>query len=236
MEGTILVVDDEERNLKMMEAMLLPEGYRVLKAKNGQIALDLLKSENVDVVLLDIVMPVLSGFDVLKSIRENRILETMPVIVLSSLIGKEERIKCLQLGADDFILKPYDLDELRAKINTQVKLSYLRRQLNERTKLVKVMNRIDEGIILTDNSFVPLSVNLKAKKLLEMQSIPENILLYLSKKYKQDIGISTGRSNYILKQELQAGNPPVFFSLTIDQIKDVSDAIESYLFVVKKVE
>ena len=236
MEGTILVVDDEERNLKLLEAMLLPEGYKVLKARDGQIALDLLKSENVDAILLDIMMPVLNGFEVLKIVRENKNTATVPVIILTSLIDKEDRIKGLQMGADDYILKPFDLDELRAKINTQVKLGYLRRQINERTKLIKVVNRLEEGIILTDSAFVPVSVNMKARNLLELKEVPPNLIAFINAKYNENISASIGRSNYILKQKMEEDNSTVLFSLTIDQFKNVSDEIDSYLFVVKKIE
>ena len=234
-EGTILLVDDEEKNLKLMGAMLLREGYRVLKANNGNDALEMLKSEDVQAVLLDVMMPGLSGYDVLKKIRENRDLAALPVIIISALMEKEERLKGLQLGADDFISKPFDMDELRAKINTQVKLDYLRRQLSERAKLVKVMNKIDEGIIIADKYFVPVSMNMKAKSLMGIKEAPANIMKYLKENYNEDVRVTEGRTNYILKQKLNKGNAG-FFSLTIDTIKDASDAVDSYIYIIKKVE
>ncbi|OGF47884.1 MAG: hypothetical protein A2452_12015 [Candidatus Firestonebacteria bacterium RIFOXYC2_FULL_39_67] len=231
----ILIVDDEEKDLKMLEAMLLPEGYGVVKAKSGEEALRILKSENVLVVLLDILMPGLSGYDVLKTIREDKNLDTMPVIILTALTSKEERIKGLELGADDFISKPLAMEELRAKIYTQVKLKYLRRQLTERAKLLKVINKIGEGVIVSDKKFAPVNINIKAGELLGIKAAPVNIMNYLKDNYNEDIQVSEGRKNYILKQKLNLGDA-IFLSLTIDPIKDVSGAIDSYIFIFKKIE
>ncbi|OGF45294.1 MAG: hypothetical protein A2231_11225 [Candidatus Firestonebacteria bacterium RIFOXYA2_FULL_40_8] len=234
MEGTILIIDDEERNLKMLENMLLPEGYKVLKANNGTDALEILRTETVHAVLTDIMMPGISGFDVLKKIRENKELAALSVIILTSLTDKEERIKGLELGADDFISKPFDLDELRAKINTQVKLNYLRMQLNERAKLVKVINKIDEGVIIANSDFVPVSINTKARELLGVKEIPVNILSYLKEKFSEDIRVSDERINVILKQKTNQSDNAPSISLTIELIKDSSGEVDSYIFILKK--
>ena len=234
MEGTILIIDDEERNLKMLEAMLLPEGYRVLKANNGKDALLLLKSESVQAVLTDVMMPGLSGFDVLKAIRTNKDLAPLSVIILTSLTDKEERMKGLELGADDFISKPFDMDELRAKINTHVKLNYLRMQLNERAKLVKVINKIDEGVIVANPYFVPVSINTSAREMLGMKEAPANILVYLKEKYNQDINVSDEKITVILKQKTFTDNIARPLSLTIEIIKDAFGEIDSYILIFKK--
>ncbi|OGF45293.1 MAG: hypothetical protein A2231_11220 [Candidatus Firestonebacteria bacterium RIFOXYA2_FULL_40_8] len=231
----ILIVDDEERYLKMLEAMLLPEGYKVLKAKSGEEALKILKTENVQAVLLDILMPDLSGYDVLKIIRGNKNLDTLPVIILTCLTDKAERIKGLQLGADDFISKPFDLEELRAKIYTQIKIKYIRRQLNEKAKLEKVINKIDEGIIVADGNFAPLNINTKARELLGIKEDPADILIYFKENYNEDVRAREGRINYILKQK-SGENDAVFLSLTIDPVRDASEEIDSYIFILKKVE
>ena len=95
--------------------LLKYKGYNVLNAENGEDALEILRNSSVDLVLLDIMMPGISGFDVLKSIRENKKLQSLPVIIITALADKENRLKGLQLGADDFISKPFDVDELVVK-------------------------------------------------------------------------------------------------------------------------
>lgn len=236
MEGTILLVDDEEKNLKMLGAMLLHEGYRVLKADSGEKAIEFLKTVEVQLVLLDIMMPGLSGFDVLKTIRENKDLVAMPVIVLSSLDGRDDRIKGLQMGADDFISKPFDMGELRAKVSTQVKLNYFRKHLDESLISVKVLNTMDDGVIVTDRDFTPISVNVKAKKLLGMRELPMNILAYIIGRYKQDIRIGEVKTNTIIKQISDKNAEAVLLSLSIEQIKGDSKAFDSYMFIIKEIE
>jgi Response regulators consisting of a CheY-like receiver domain and a winged-helix DNA-binding domain len=98
--------------------------------ENGEDALEILRNASVDLVLLDVMMPGISGFDVLKSIRENKKLQSLPVIIITGLADKENRLKGLQLGADDFIAKPFDVDELLVKISSQIKLAFLRNQVS----------------------------------------------------------------------------------------------------------
>ena len=229
MEGTILLVDDEESNLKLLETMLLPQGYKVLTANNGKSALDLLKTEDAQVVLLDIMMPGMTGFEVLKLIRENKELGALPVIVLTSLGDKENRIKGLQLGADDYISKPFNLEELRAKINSQFDLYHLRKQLNGKGSLLKVINRIGEGVVIADNNFVPVIISVKAKDMLGIKELPENIFNYLSGKYNDDIAAGTVRTSYVFKQN------EAYLSLTIDPVKDGAEEIDSYIIIIKNI-
>ena len=107
MGETILAIDDEKMNREFYFGLLKYKGYNVLKAENGEDALEILRNASVDLVLLDIMMPGISGFDVLKSIRENKKLQSLPVIIITALADKENRLKGLQLGADDFITKPF---------------------------------------------------------------------------------------------------------------------------------
>ena len=98
--------------------------------ENGEDVLEILRNTSVDLVLLDVMMPGISGFDVLKGIRENKKLQSLPVIIITGLADKENRLKGLQLGADDFITKPFDVDELVVKISSPIKLAFLRNQVS----------------------------------------------------------------------------------------------------------
>jgi len=215
--------------------MLLPEGYKVVKADNGKKALEILNAESVQVVLMDILMPGLSGFDVLKEIRENKNLRALPVILLTALRDKDNRLKGLELGADDYISKPFDLNELRAKVNSKVKLGFLRTQLNERAKLIKVINEVDEGIIVTDKNFVPVIISLKASEFLDLKEIPKNVLVFLNAKYNDKISADRVRTNYILKQGAFEKFEAKYLSLSVNPIEDAFAAIDSYIFVIKKI-
>jgi DNA-binding response OmpR family regulator len=109
----ILIVDDEERILRFLTSKLKASGYEVLTAQNGIEALERITSQQPDLVVLDLLLPKMHGFDVL---RELRSFSSIPVIILSALGADAERIKGLKLGADDYVPKPFNPDELLARI------------------------------------------------------------------------------------------------------------------------
>lgn len=91
--GTILLVDDEEKNLKLLEVALKPKNHRILMARSGEECLDLLGREDVHIVLLDVMMPGLSGYEVIERIRAGERTRTLPVILVTALREREERIR-----------------------------------------------------------------------------------------------------------------------------------------------
>ncbi|HAT71432.1 MAG TPA: hybrid sensor histidine kinase/response regulator [Elusimicrobia bacterium] len=125
----ILAVDDDQKSLKLMEAMLAPQNYEVLTAFDGEAALAVLRAREVDLVLLDVMMPGRSGLEVLKEIRRDGKLGATPVVLITGLEDRKDRLAGLLAGADDYVSKPYDREELLARIATQVKLVTLRKRL-----------------------------------------------------------------------------------------------------------
>ncbi len=233
MAETILAIDDEKMNREFYRGLLKYKGYNVLNAENGQDALEILRNSSVDLVLLDIMMPGISGFDVLKSIRENKKLQSLPVIIITALADKGNRLKGLQMGADDFITKPFDIDELVVKISSQIKLSFLRNQIFEKRKLLNIVDRLDEGIIITDSTFTPIATNFKAKDFLGMKEEPENILTHLKKMFKKDI-YPYQNSNYFIVKSHDVGKPGIF-SLNVQPVLDSSENIDSYVFIIRDI-
>jgi DNA-binding response OmpR family regulator len=121
-QAKILVVDDEVKNVKLLEALLLPRGYEVMKASNGEEALLQVQQERPDLILLDIMMPVMDGFEVCKILKDNADTRLIPVVIMTSLGQVEDRIKGIDAGADDFLTKPVHRDELLARIRTSLRL------------------------------------------------------------------------------------------------------------------
>jgi DNA-binding response OmpR family regulator len=113
MGPTILIVDDEPRYLRLMEVNLVTEGYQVIKATNGQEAVDLVASRHPDLVLLDVMMPVLDGFGACERIRE---FSNIPIIIVTARGSENDRVRGLDLGADDYIIKPFSATELLARV------------------------------------------------------------------------------------------------------------------------
>ncbi|GAB6271639.1 MAG: two-component system response regulator [Smithellaceae bacterium] len=118
----ILVVDDEDRNLRLMEAVLLPLGYDVAFARNGEEALAKVRETPVDVILLDVMMPGLDGFEVARILKSDDRTKIIPVVMVTALQEVEDRIRALEAGADDFLAKPVDKTEIRARVASLVKV------------------------------------------------------------------------------------------------------------------
>jgi two-component system KDP operon response regulator KdpE len=110
---TILLVDDEERIVNFLKAKLKIAGYDILVATNGSEALEQFKTHQPDLVILDLIMPAMDGFEVLKELRS---FSSVPVIILSAKRADVDKIKGLHLGADDYLPKPFNPDELLARI------------------------------------------------------------------------------------------------------------------------
>lgn len=127
----ILLVDDEPANIRVLEGMLAPEKHELLRAAGGREALDLLRAEEIDLLLLDVMMPGLSGLEVLAEIRRDGRLGPTPVILVTALDDREDRLKGLAAGADDYITKPVDREELLTRVRNQAKLVSLRKRLVE---------------------------------------------------------------------------------------------------------
>jgi len=116
-QSTVLVVDDDRINRMLLERSLRADGHRVISAADGKQALARIHEEPPDVVLLDVLMPELDGFGVLEHIKSDSTLQDLPVIMISGLEDVDSVIRCIELGAEDYLPKPFDPVLLRARIN-----------------------------------------------------------------------------------------------------------------------
>src|SRR5262249_10404240 len=110
---TVLVVDDEPQILRVIRVSLPLRGYEVITASSGEEALDQIGKQVPDLIILDLVMPEMSGLDVCRRVRE---FSTVPIIVLSAKGAESDKVAALDLGADDYVAKPFGMDELLARI------------------------------------------------------------------------------------------------------------------------
>ncbi len=135
----ILIVDDDQLNLDLLEACLATaeEEYIILKAKNGAEALKIIENTRPDLVLLDIMMPVMNGYEVCKAIKNNPDTHFLPVIMITALHDKENKIKGIEVGADDFLTKPVDRIELLTRVKSLLLTKTLHDNLENHYKLLK---------------------------------------------------------------------------------------------------
>src|SRR6476661_3583230 len=127
----LLVVDDNKVNRLLLTRNLELQGHSVASAENGRVALEMLRREAFDLLLLDMEMPEMDGFQVLEQLAGDRQLRDLPVIVTSSLEGVENVVRCIELGAEDYLSKPVNPGLLKARIGTSLEKKRLRDQQKE---------------------------------------------------------------------------------------------------------
>ena len=118
----ILVVDDQPQNIDLLEAYLVPQGYDVVQAVNGEEALGKLSDNQIDLMLLDVMMPGMDGFEVTRRVRQDNTRRLLPIILVTALRETEDRVKGIEAGCDDFISKPVDKMELLARVRSLLKV------------------------------------------------------------------------------------------------------------------
>jgi PAS domain S-box-containing protein len=132
--STILIVDDDLAGCNMLEGLLRSADYRIFFVTSSQEALYTAQQTLPDLVLLDAMMPEVDGFEVCRQLRDDPILAEVPIIMITALEDRESRIRGVEAGADDFVIKPVDRMELRARVRTITRLNRYRQLINERTQ------------------------------------------------------------------------------------------------------
>jgi putative two-component system response regulator len=118
----ILIVDDQLQNIELLEAYLAPQGYEIVTAASGEEALGKLSGNQIDLILLDVMMPGMDGFEVTRRVRQGKTNQLLPIILVTALRETEDRVKGIDAGCDDFISKPVDKMELLARVRALLKV------------------------------------------------------------------------------------------------------------------
>jgi len=127
----ILAIDDDKGFLNLLSQQLTNLGYRVIKASSGAEGLEMARTGNPDLILLDVAMPVMDGFKVLTQLRADETLRGVPVIMLTALPKKEDIYKAMRYGVLDYVLKPYDVELFKKKIQTALQYSRMMKSEKE---------------------------------------------------------------------------------------------------------
>ncbi len=172
MAEKILVVDDEYKMRKVIKAYLEKEGYTVITAKNGQEALNCFKSEAIDLIVLDLMLPVISGEEVCKKIRQK---SDIPIIMLTAKGQEDEKIEGLNIGADDYVVKPFSPKELVARIKA------ILRRSNYKTPKAEFISYLDGELKIYP---AEMKVTFQGEKI-EFTSTEFNILYFMARNPKQ---------------------------------------------------
>ena len=165
-KSVILIVDDTETGREILEALLQSPAYQLAFAANGSEALTQAEALTPDLILLDVMMPVMDGFEVCRRLRANRRLAEIPIILVTALDDRSSRIQGIEAGADDFVTKPFDHAELRARVRTITRLNRYRRLLDERARFEWVVEQADDGYVMLGRRNEVLYANQSARRLL----------------------------------------------------------------------
>ncbi|CCU80717.1 hypothetical protein HSACCH_02255 [Halanaerobium saccharolyticum subsp. saccharolyticum DSM 6643] len=140
---TILIVDDSKLNIEILSDILKAKLYRIVVAKSGKRALEFAKIKKPDLILLDIMMPEINGFEVCKFLKNNSETADIPIIFISGLDKSKDIVKGFQVGAVDYIVKPFQKEVVLARVNTHLKLSETQKKIEKNNKeLTKLLNEV----------------------------------------------------------------------------------------------
>ncbi|WP_432359803.1 response regulator transcription factor [Sporosarcina sp. UB5] len=172
---TILLIDDEQRMLDLLELFLEPKGFTCIKTNNGKKGLEIVREGKVDLVLLDVMMPDMDGWEVCKKIREQ---STVPIIMLTARTDKADIVKGLEFGADDYITKPFDERELVARVN-----ALLRRTSSE---IIENSNTVHGDFMLNRDSYSLHYKNLEVQLTLKEFYIIEALITHPKRTFTRE--------------------------------------------------
>ena len=181
MTAQILVVDDVAANVKLLEAKLASEYYDVLVAKDGYEAIEMAQQHKPDLILLDVMMPGIDGFETCKKLKEIADIAHIPVVMVTALSEKSDRLKGLEVGADDFLTKPINDMALFARVKSLVRIKVLLDELRLRDK-----TNVQMGMAAIDNSFLSDVSGSKILLVDDDQVQGKQINAKLSESYKVD--------------------------------------------------
>jgi CheY-like chemotaxis protein len=138
--GRILVADDNEPNRELLEAYLSDDGHEILMAADGREALEVAQSRQPDLILLDVMMPKLSGYEVCRQLKANSATSAIPILMVTALKDPGDIEKAVSAGADDFLSKPVHRLELKTRVRSLLKVRHL---TNERDRLLAYLAEVE---------------------------------------------------------------------------------------------
>ena len=162
-KSTILIVDDDPVGRDTLEGVLYSQGYRLAFAGTGPETLAKAAELIPDLILLDVMMPAMDGFEVCRRLRADKVLADVPIIMVTALDDRDSCLRGIEAGADDFVTKPFDRLKLRARVQTITRLNRYRRLLAERARFEWAVEHADDGYVLLGKGDRVLYANPQAR-------------------------------------------------------------------------
>ncbi len=205
----ILAVDDEIKNLALLEAILSPLGYEVEKAQSGKEALARVEASPPDMILLDIMMPDMTGYEVCKRLKSEESTQIIPIVMITALVDKESRVSGIQAGADDFLTKPVNKIELTARVKNLLKVKEYNDSIKDWSRMLQ--DKVVEQTAMLRESFEQLQ---EAHAKLEKAHLDTLFRLSVAAEYKDE-----DTANHIRRMSAYAMVVAETMGLAEDQVR-----------------
>src|SRR5919106_2085466 len=186
--GKVVVIDDVEENLELISGVLARDGYTVVGARDGAAGLDLVLHERPDLVLTDVVMPRMNGFELCRRLKDDRETRLIPVVLVTGLAERADRIEGINAGADDFLTKPFDAHELKARVRSLVRLKRFTDDLDSADSVILSLGMIVEARDGTTGNHCQRMAAFAAAFGAHLELPPEDIAALHRGGYLHDVG------------------------------------------------
>ncbi len=204
-KATILIVDDNKLNLEILNDFLEDE-FNIITATNGNDAIGIVKKETIDLILLDIMMPDIDGYEVCSILKDDPLFRRIPIIMVTAKSSLDDKVKGLDTGADDYIVKPYNFDELLARIHSHLRIYKLQEEI-AKTRIENELNtlKLDFLSIVSHELLTPLQSILGFSELiLTDKSVSEKHQKYVNEIRNGGIRLKELINNLLLYTQLSA--------------------------------
>lgn len=241
-KSRILCIDDNRKNLQLLKLLLKRQGYSVDLAQDGLEALQKIKQNPPDLILLDIAMPKVSGLEVLGFLRREEKTRLIPVILLTALTEEKDRIKGIEAGCDDFITKPFDRIELIARVKSLLRMSFYRRELDEKEKFNAIINEVADGVVVCRADGRITKMNVSAQRYLGnteggnppfLDFIGQRYEVSLSKKELKDV--SRAHKKFMITRAATEQYKPLYLETNMDVIRNPLGEVTDILYIMRDV-
>ncbi|HEX9983805.1 MAG TPA: HD domain-containing phosphohydrolase [Thermoanaerobaculia bacterium] len=206
----VLAVDDNEQNLQLLEEYLCAWGYDVVLARDGREAVELWPRHNPSVIVLDVMMPNVDGYEACSLIKASPAGRTIPILMLTALTDSADKIRALECGADDFLNKPINRDELRTRIRSLIKIRNLRKELDSSENIIMTLTTALESKDARTHGHVHRVASYAAHLCEKLGMSPDEIETVVKGAMLHDVGMIGVPDNLLLKPDLNDDERSVF--------------------------
>jgi len=240
-KARILVVDDMPHNARLLRTYLEMDDYEVMEAYEAEEGIKLALSEKPDVILLDIMMPKMDGYQVCEILRKNEETRGIPIVMITALSGVDDKTRALEVGADDFISKPFNRAEIVARVKSLIRVRFYQSLLAETQKMDAIIADMADGIVIMNEHWEVQKANRAARNLLNLPMDDLNGLDMLGYLGRFQLSIPplelfastrTANSFEVIRTDLDL---PLYLAAKLTRVFDPSGRIDSMALTLRDV-